>query len=263
MSDENFNHLLETIRSEYNPPPETPRVEMWSVIQERIQGGAARIQGGVARTQSGAAEELKPGPGTAAEETKGSKSGVVLSLDQARQDRNARIRRGLTWAMGAAALLILGLGIGRMTDPGAPASKKGVPDAPSVSTRAAAGRSGDSDPLRVVSLEHLARTESLLILARADARAGGVEAGVGGWSRSLLAQTRLLLDAQGGSDPVLRELLEDLELVLVQLVGASAMEGDSAKIQSEWNLALEGLEDTEVLSRIRAVLPTGARFMGT
>jgi hypothetical protein len=71
------------------------------------------------------------------------------------------------------------------------------------------------------------------------------------------------LDAQGGSDPLLRELLEDLELVLVQLVGASATEGDSAKIQSEWNLALEGLEDTEVLSRIRAVLPTGARFMGT
>ena len=247
MSDENLDPLLEMMRSEYNPPPETPREEMWSVIQQRIQEG---MPGGA---RAGREEAEGDGPK--------SPDGPVLSLDQARRRLRARTKRGFTWAMGAAAILVLGLGIGRMTAPGvAPSMKSGL-DATSLSARATSG--DDSDPLRVVSLEHLAQTESYLTLARADARAGALDAGVGRWSRSRLAQTRLLLDAQQGKDPVLQALLEDLELVLVQLMGASAVEGDATKTLSEWNLAMEGLEDTEVLARIRAMLPSGPGYMGS
>ena len=48
---------------------------------------------------------------------------------------------------------------------------------------------------------------------------------MGTWSRGLLAQTRLIMDAQENPDPLLQDLLEDLELVLVQLVGAGAIDG--------------------------------------
>lgn len=242
MPDDNMDGLLERIRSEYNPPPETPREEMWSVIQGRMEEGRPEAVG----------------QGTPSEAISETKEGMVLSLDEARRFR--RPRQPFVWAMGAAAILVLGLGIGRMTAPGAsPSGQGGVTASSGTNQTAAPG----SDILRIVALDHLARTESLLTLARADASAGGMEASVGNWSRGLLAQTRLIMDAQEDPDPLLQELMEDLELVLVQLVGAAAMDGDPAKIQSEWNLALEGLEDTEVLSRIRAVLPTGARFMGT
>jgi len=144
-----------------------------------------------------------------------------------------------------------------MTAPGARPSADVAMDAPTD-----AGPS--SEVLRAAAVQHLARTESLLTLVRADARAGRVEPSLGSWARGLLSQTRLLMDAQGGADPAMAELLGDLELVLVQIVGAANADiGDSAKVRSELNLALDGMEEREVLPRIQAVVPAGPRFVGT
>jgi hypothetical protein len=72
------------------------------------------------------------------------------------------------------------------------------------------------------------------------------------------------MDAQGATDPVIAELLEDLELVLVQLVGiADDASGDRERVRSEMNLALQGLEESEVLPRIQAVVPAGPSRYGT
>jgi hypothetical protein len=72
------------------------------------------------------------------------------------------------------------------------------------------------------------------------------------------------MDAQGRADPLMSDLLEDLELILVQIVGvANAPAGDEGRVESELNLALEGLEEREVLTRIQAVVPAGPRFIGT
>ena len=155
--------------------------------------------------------------------------------------------------MAAAALLILGLGIGRWTAPDARPSLE-----PTASVEP------DPNVLRVAALEHLGRTESMLTLVRADARGGKVEPSLGPWARDLLTQTRLLMDAQGGSDPVIAQLLEDLELVLVQIVGvASAAKDDGARLQSELRLAVSGIDETEILPRIQAVIPAGSRFVGS
>jgi hypothetical protein len=215
---ERMDELLTGLREGYNPPPQTPREEMWAIIQSRL--GAA--------------------PGSA-----------VHSMDEARRDRVRRLYRPLAWVTAAAALLVLGLGIGRMTAP------EGGP-APAV----AAAR--DPDVLRTASLDHLVRTETLLTLVRADARAGRVEPSLSDWARGLLSQTRLLIDAQGDSDPAMRRLLEDLELVLVQIVGvANENDNDPARVRSELNLALDGIEERDILPRIQAVIPTSPRFVGT
>lgn len=224
--DEHLDELLDELREEYNAPPRTPRDEMWSTIQPRL---------GVA-PESGAGGGLSEVEG-------------VLSLDEARRSRTDRFRRPLAWVAGAAALLVLGLGIGRMTAP------QGGPESGAVAQR-------DPDVLRTASLDHLVRTETLLTLMRADARAGRVEPSVNSWARELLSQTRLLIDAQGESDPAMRRLLEDLELVLVQIVGVTN-ETDRAKARSELNLALHGIEEREILPRIQAVIPDGPRFVGT
>ena len=219
MHDDQLEEMLTGLRDDYNPPPETPREEMWSIIQARL----------------------------------GSHGGQVVSLEEVRRSRMARYQKPFGWGVAAAAVLVLGLGIGRMTAPGvSPEVELARSDAPNAAV------------LRVAALEHLIRTESLLTLVRADARAGGVEPMVGPWARGLLSQTRLLMDAQGGGDPAMEELLEDLELVLVQIVGvANTSEGDQERVRSELNLALNGMEEREVLPRIQAVIPAGPRFVGT
>jgi hypothetical protein len=223
--DQRMEELLTGLRDEYNAPPETPREEMWDAIQARL--------------------------GTEDENLVSDEK--VVSLDAVRQSRMARYRKPMGWAVAAAAVLVLGLGIGRMTAPGG---------APAV--QVAAESASSSNALQVAALEHLVQTESLLTLVRADVRAGRVEPAMATWARSLLNQTRLLMDAQGDADPVMKELLEDLELVLVQMVGAAnAAPEDGDRVRSEWNLALEGLEKREVLPRIQAVIPAGPRLVGT
>jgi hypothetical protein len=183
----------------------------------------------------------------------GSQDEKVVSLHAVRQSRVARHWKPMGWAAAAAAVLVLGLGIGRMTAPGGPPA-----------AQVASEPSSNSNALRVAALEHLVQTESLLTLVRADARSGRIEPSMGSWARGLLSQTRLLMDAQGDSDPVMKELLEDLELVLVQMVGvANAAPEDGDRVRSELNLALDGLEEREVLPRIQAVIPAGSRLVGT
>lgn len=246
MSDQNFDELLMGLRDSYNQPPETPREEMWAAIQARLG------EGGLESGDSGEGEDGWEDVGRAED---GDVPGEVISLDTARRSRWARIPSAVRWSMAAAALLVLGLGIGRMTAPGT---------APRVAEEDSGGFSQDAGILRTVAVEHLQRTESLLTLVRADARSGRVEPTVGNWAEQLLSQTRLLMDAQPASDPAMEELLKDLELVLVQIVGvANVPPEDQARFRSELNLALEGLETREVLSRIQAVVPAGPGYLGT
>ena len=215
---EQMDELLTGLREGYNPPPPTPREEMWAIIQSRLRA--------------------TPGSG-------------VHSMDEARRARANRLHRPLGWVTAAAALLVLGLGIGRMTAPeGGPEPAVAPGPNPAV--------------LRTASLDHLVKTETHLTLVRADARAGRVEPSLSSWARGLLSQTRLLIDAQGDADPAMKRLLEDLELVLVQIVGVTnENENDPARVRSELNLALDGIEERDILPRIQAVIPSSPRFVGT
>jgi hypothetical protein len=214
---------LEGLRESYNVPPDTPSEEMWGAIQARMEPMG------------------KP----------------VLTVEEGRKTRSARVYRALRWATAAAAVLVVGVGVGRVTAPGSDTLSEGA-----VRTAEVEGR--DPTVLRAAAVNHLTRTESLLTLVRADARAGRFPPAMADWSRTLLSQTRLLMDAQTGNDPAMTELLEDLELVLVQIVAVTGGSNtDETRIRSEMNLALNGLEENEVLSRIQAVIPAGSRRFGT
>ena len=179
--------------------------------------------------------------------------GQVRSLDSAPGRRWAALRRPLAWSAAAAAVLVVGVGIGRLTAP------TPVAEAPAAGTDGA-----NASILRVAAVEHLGRSETLLRMVRADGRSGHVDPAVGAWARGLLTQTRLLMDSSEDQDPAMRELLEDLELVLVQIVGVSkAAGGDESRVREELTLALQGIEQREVLSRIQAVVPSGSGLAGT
>lgn len=211
--------VTEMLRGRYNAPPETPREEMWAVIQARLE------------------------PRTA----------TVHSLDEARKRRRSVSWRPMGWAAAAAAVLVLGIGIGRMSAP-----------LPETTAPVASAVAPDAGVQRAAAVDHLGRTEALLTLVRADARDGRVDPAVGEWARGLLSQTRLLLDSPNTTDPAMQDLLGDLELVLVQIVRVTEVEGvDQGRARTEMNLALQGLEERDVLPRIQAVVPAGPGLAGT
>ncbi len=216
MSEDRLDEALAELRRSYNAPPPTPRDEMWSVIERRSAAAGAG----------------------------------VIPLERARRVPQT-FHKLVGWGVAAAALLVLGIGIGRRTAP-LPA---GVVLAP------ASERAG---LLRTVALDHLGRSESLLTLVRADARAGRMDPHALALARELLTETRLLLDAPGEKDPAMRELLEDLEFVLMQVVGAEESEVKGKHdAGTELNLALQGMNERAVLPRIQAVMPSGTGRSGT
>jgi hypothetical protein len=224
MSDERNDPMLEQIRDAYHVPGETPREEMWETISEAISG--------------------RPGE----------RDADVIDIAVVRDERaeaagtsTTRSPRSTGWAVAAAAVLILGIGIGRITAPDA------VETAFAPTIRTAVGTAA----LTLAAQEHLGRTESLLTMVRIDARAGRIDPATAGWASGLLSQTRLLID-QGGGDPTVNDLLLDLEFLLVQIVGVSETGStDAERARTELELALRSLEEGEVLPRIQAVLPPG------
>lgn len=229
MSDDEKHDVWGRVRDAYNVPTEAPREEMWSAISARL----GRTGDEERRAVDAEVHDLAD----ARRRLGGSPAGSALA-----------IHRVAGWAVAAAAVLVIGIGIGRMSAP-AP-----VATGPAASPTAGTPGSG----VQLAAREHLGRTESLLTLVRADGRDGRVEPAVAGWAEDLLAQTRLLLDRPGGVEPEVRELLMDLELVLVQVAGAArAGSAGNGRARTEVELTLRSLDEGEVLSRIQAVLPDG------
>jgi hypothetical protein len=243
--------IAQAAREAYNAPPATPRDEMWTVIEARLEAGSP-VSG--------------------------------------RVDRDRSVGR-LSWWMGVAAALMIGLGLGRLSlGPGEgepkvasqPAGSEiaerttaetplaAVPDARDVTEvvppAGEAGRpagaaspeppreapSGMRDagsspaPYATATRAHLSRSESFLTGVRVDLASGSADAEFEAWARSLLSRTRLLLASPAGRDPETRRLLEDLELMLAQVVMTAAT-SDPAEVR----LLGEGLEDGDLLQRLR------------
>ncbi len=155
-------------------------------------------------------------------------------------------RRWVAWAAAAAALVALGVGIGRVTWTGRPSDGAAVaswgPAAPRVNETA----------YRLATFEHLGQSEAFLTLFRASVRTGGQERLASVTARQLLATNRLLLDSPAGGDRRTRLLLEDLELVLAEIAQLAA---DPRPEDRE--LIREGLDRGGVLARLRTEVPAG------
>lgn len=212
----------------YHEPPPTPHDEMWRAVEARL----------------------------------GERPGPVPRERRPSTPRRIFARRGVGgWvglAVAASAILALGVGLGRVSAPPTAPSA-----GPSVASRPAAAESESLTGVRLVAERHLQASESLLRLVQADARAGHVDAQVGGWARGLLLETRMLLDSDASRDPVLRELLQDLELLLAQVAvldGADTPE----RARTELDLIARGLDEQSMMTRIQSVLPAAdAGFSGT
>ena len=147
-----------------------------------------------------------------------------------------------------AAALVIGIGIGRLsltrftTHPGTTIKIDTV--AQPGPARLAEAQSADP-----VTSRYLGQAAALLIALPAETNAGRPDDAFMKRANDLLLTTRLLLDSQSGSDPALRNLLEDLELVLVQVVQLEKQRDPSR--QTELELIQQALDQRDVIPRLR------------
>lgn len=210
--DDRFEDRLKDAAQDYNAPPETPREEMWAAIQAKR------------------AEKTEKADG----------AGVPVT-----PLRPLRHLRPLRWPAGIAAVLALGIGLGRLSvgdrQPAA-ASVSPADETPRVSTAA----------YQLATTEHLSQSEAFLTLFRASLRGRGNEQLASATARQLLATNRLLLDSPAARDARMKLLLQDLELILAEIAQLSPQPR-----RRDLDLITEGLEQDGVLFRLRTAVPAG------
>src|SRR5919112_2881761 len=217
MLDDRFDDQLREAAYDYNAPPETPRDQMWEKIV-------------AARTADQADRQA---------------DNTVRPLVRTVRPSDRRAVRLLRWPVGIAALLALGIGLGRMTAP--------TPDSPAPITVATeAAPRGSEVAYRLAATEHLSQSETFLTLFRASVRQGGNEQLASSTARQLLATNRLLLHSPAAIDNRTRILLQDLELVLAQIAQLSGRPSSP-----DLDFITNGLDDSGVMSRLRTAVPSG------
>ena len=161
------------------------------------------------------------------------------------------------WLMPAtiAATLLLGVALDRVV-----LSRTATPSTPTAVSATARPPVSDSaaraDLYRLAAVQTLGQAEALLTAYRAGGASLPRDAStrqLGSWAREVLGSTRLLIDSPAGSDPQLRPLLNDIELVLVQIVRLSGSPLDS----TDRALIDRALRDRDLLPRLRTVVPAG------
>jgi hypothetical protein len=152
------------------------------------------------------------------------------------------VRRFASLAAAAVVLLAVGIGVGRVTAPHV------LTPPTAASTRAT---STVPDAYTVATAQQLVQAQALLTAFNASERDAKADAHLAAWARDLLSNTRLLLDSPAGQDPHRRQLLQDLELVLVQI---AALSPDAAT--TDRDAIAQTLKDAQVLPRIKAAIPT-------
>lgn len=150
------------------------------------------------------------------------------------------VRRGRTpgWGMlsaAVAAALLLGVAIGR---------RGANPVVAPAATVAAAA----PDPYQRATEELLGQTAMLLVALPEQGAPVAADAQLATQGVELLRSTRLLLDSPVATEPRMRALLEDLELVLVQVAGLEPRRTD------ELMLIRDAVHQRDLLPRLRSAV---------
>jgi hypothetical protein len=212
--EDRFDEILREAARDYNAPPPTPKAEMWDRI---------------------AAER-------ADRRTVGQTDGIVPLQRPVRLS----VRPTVRLVMAIAAILVLGVAIGRFTAPGTPAQP-----AASGTIAAAPGsekREKSNIATELATADHLSQVETFFTEFGTERASPEFT----DHAKSLLSTTRLLLDSKRVSDPRTRKLLEDLELVLVQI--ATMNPKDRAE---DLNSIADGLAQNSLRTRLRNAIPAG------
>ena len=218
LSDKEWDDLVRGV----NVPPEVPRERMWQVID------AARQD----------------------------RRRVVTAPGLSGRRRPVEFWR---FAAGLAAVLVIGFALGRFSGgTNAPSAVPGA--APAAVASGDQPRPTTNDPrlerevYRLAAASLFGRADYLLTDFKVRSCAEEDLAAAPALASGMLVQTRLLLDSPAARDPGLREMLEDLELVLAQIGGLSR---DNCARDVAW--IRQGLRERSTLDRLRMMSAGGAQ----
>jgi len=214
MTEDRFDKLMRDAADTFRRPPEPPLDEMWAEIE---------AQSGFRATPS--IESVTP-------------------ITSAR--RGFRVP---TWAV-AAATLVIGIGIGRGSTSVGSESVRENP----IAVTADAGSPSVIDtsldrPYEIEASQYLGQTAALLTSLGAETKAGRTGQQFTTRASDLLARTRLLMDSPAANEPEMRNLLEDLELVLAQVVRLRANGS-----RTDLDIINRALEQRDVIPRLRTAV---------
>jgi hypothetical protein len=285
MTEDNFEEFLKKAAQSYNAPPtRTPREDMWSAIQAQRAAGPRMVYGGGSGTRESSGRRfgskiwlaaaaaavlfLATGVGigrwTASSATPRSVAGInqrnpAPTPTSPEEPSTSPLPDG---PIGRSSPTRIARGGAETTVPRGVA-RSGNPE--SSTTRDSGGQvatpgraSPNSTPAsayQLAAVRHLSEAEALLTSFRTRSTTDQqMDAQLGSWARSLLSNTRLLLDSPVANDPQRRPLLEDLELVLVQIVQLSP----GSTVQDR-DLIEKTLQQDHVMTRLRTAIPAGSQ----
>lgn len=219
MQQDQFDRWLKESARDYNAPPATNLESLWTAIDAQRQTGAPSVATPVTA------------PVVAVD---------VVSINTRRPIWNR------SWVR-AAALLAVGVGLGRVSVGSLPTSSS-APAMSADSTQAVAAMTEAT--LDAPDAEkYLGQTVALLASLQTDARPARGDTLLASRAARLLSTTRFLLDSPGATDPSVRGLLEDLELVLVQIV-----QMPSSRSATDVELIHQAMKQRDVMPRLRTAV---------
>lgn len=165
------------------------------------------------------------------------------TVQAVRRKRRRALRAWGGAGLGIAAVLVLGIFIGRLSSPGIDGGGDIDAGALVLEERSVEPRLPASYRLAVG--EHFQQAETLLVLFGSDEEA---DAGLTRLARELAATSRLLMDSRAGEDAEVRAMLLDLELLLTQI--ARLVDNRDA---IEREVVRESVEESAVLARLRGM----------
>lgn len=211
MDDREFESLVDEMKDRHNRPGEVPRDRMW----ERIH--ASR-------------QDRRPARGKIA----GAISPRVWRL-----------------AAAAAAVLVLGIAIGRMVP------RDSGPVGPLVENTVPVPQDKPAGDLlyRKAAADLFGRADILLTGFNITSCADQDLETVPNWAGGMLLQTRLLMGSPVAQDQEMRALLLDLELVLAQIVGINK---DNCARDMAW--IRDAMDEKSTINRLRSIRPANPTY---
>jgi hypothetical protein len=209
MTDERFDALMRDAAHTFRTPPEADFEGMWTEIERRSSA----------------------------------------TTDQPLRSRWSSARRA--W-LAIAATLVVGIALGRasmMIGRGSAPRASATPAVVARAPRADSGAIFASNPYEAETSRYLGQTAALLASLPSEGKTERGNEQFVARAGDLLTTTRLLLDSPASDDPTMRNLLEDLELVLAQVVRLP-----NNHSRTELDLINRALEQRDVIPRLRTAV---------
>ena len=256
--DDRIDELLAFGARDYNVPGAVPREEMWARIREsrdaRVIAGAPKHRGRLWIWPSvGVAAALLLAAGISI-----GRRSATIQLPAATPSVQAPtvaagVKAAPTDSTSAPDTIVTQLREEtRRTDRQARQLASTAGRGPQHAMRGSSAVTRDNLAYHLVLLRHLAGSEAMITAFRSSAQRGEVDAQIAGWSRELLNTTRTLESTQVVDDPVMKRLLEDLDLVITEIVQYTAHGSVNAE---DLDIIEQSINSRGVIAKLRNTLP--------